>query len=122
MSVNQTQRVEGVVKGALKEVALNEPFGFAVSGPSHWPFINEEGQIVGMGPGWCVLVTIRAANPGEEDFGRCRPLPGVLPTDEEFRTAAVGLLESCREERAQQRDDDLAKARAAFRLSMERRG
>jgi hypothetical protein len=101
VTVEHRARLEGVVKAALKEAAMGEPFGFAVNGPGVWPLIDNQGQQAPPGPAWFVLVTIRPTGVGEPDIGNGFPVPGVLPEDEAFRAVAKGLLERCRREREQ---------------------
>jgi hypothetical protein len=118
VSINHAQRLEGVVKGALKDAALNEPFGYAVCGPSIWPLVSPEGKEIGPGAAWLVMVSIRNTNPGEGDIWHAFPIPGMLPDDESFRNVARGLLEQCRETRDQKRGSELDQARAAFKAQM----
>jgi hypothetical protein len=101
MTVEHRARLEGVVKAALKEAAMGEPFGFAVNGPGVWPLLDGQGNPAQPGPAWFVLVTIRPTGVGEPDIGNGFPIPGVLPEDEAFRQVAKGLLERCRTEREQ---------------------
>lgn len=99
MSIGHQARLEGVVKTALKEAAMGEPFGFAVTGPAIWPLKDGQGNDVGPGPAWFVLVTIRASGLGEPDIGNGFPVPGILPKDEDFRYVAKGLLDLNRKQR-----------------------
>ena len=110
MSIEHRARLEGVVKAALKEAAMGEPFGFAVTGPAIWPLIDNEGNPAKPGPAWFVLVTIRATGVGEPDIGNGFPIPGVLPRDEDFRFIAKAMLERCRQEREQKAAGVLAAA------------
>ena len=104
MSVDHHERIKGVVKAALKEACMGEPFGCAVTPPSVWPVPvappEREGEppVTQNMPAWFVLVTIRAGL-GEPDIGNGFPVPGVLPTDEHFRQVATQLLERNRRER-----------------------
>ena len=99
MSVDHHERIKGVVKTALKEACMGEPFGFSVSPASVWPLVGPQGEQLGPGPAWFVIVTIRGAGLGEGDIVAYFPVPGILPNDADFRTVATGLLERCRQER-----------------------
>ena len=99
MSVDHHERIKGVVKAALKDASIGEPFGFAVTPASIWPLVDNEGKPLGPGPAWFVTVTIRGAGLGEPDIGNGFPVPGILPSDDHFRQVATGLLERCRQER-----------------------
>lgn len=121
MSTNHRERLERVVDKALKEAALGEPYGFAVSGPGVWPLVeqDQDGQPrpVPPGPAWFVLVTIRAAGLGEPDIGNGFPVPGVLPRDADFQTVARGLLARCRAERDNANATALQAAGPSMKLS-----
>jgi hypothetical protein len=99
VSTDHHERLKGVVKTALKEAAMGEPFGFVVSTPGIWPVKDDQGQDVGAAPGWFIVVTIRGAGLGEPDIGNGFPVYGVLPNDDDFRNVARRLLERCRQER-----------------------
>lgn len=116
MSVDHTERIKGVVKAALKQASMGEAFGFAVHGPSIWPFRGPDGTVVGQGPAWFVVVTIRAGL-GEPDIGNGFPVPGILPEDEAFRTVATGLLERDRRERDATNAKALQAAGPSMKLS-----
>lgn len=120
MSVNHTDRYEGVVKAALKEAALGEAFGFAVSF-GYWPLKDLAGNDLGMGAGWFIFVSIRGGGIGEPDEGNGFPVPGLLPPDELVRNVAASLLNKCRDDRDKKKNDSLAQARAAYARSMETR-
>ena len=105
MSVDHHERIKGVVKAALKEACMGEPFGFAVTPASVWPIPVKPParddlppETADM-PAWFVLVTIRGAGLGEPDIGNGFPVAGILPPDEHFRQIATQLLERCRRER-----------------------
>lgn len=103
MSINHRERIEGVVKTALKEKAMGEPFGFVLSPPSVWPFMDQMGNQVGQGPAWFITVTIRSDALGEPDIWSGFPVPGILPADEDFKRVATGLLENCLQQREQKK-------------------
>lgn len=95
--IDHTQRLTGVVKGALKEAAMGEAVGYAVSF-GYWPQTDQTGNVVGMGPAWFVFVSIRnGLDP--EPIGNGFPVHGLLPPDDAFVQVARGLLERCRQER-----------------------
>lgn len=118
MSVKHQKRIEGVVDACLKEVAGNEAYGFAVSPPAWWPFLNEQSQAVGAGPAWCVTVSIRNSGIGEPELSIGWPIPGFLPKDEDFRLVCQSLFRQLKEVREQKKDGELDAARAAFQKQM----
>lgn len=109
MSVNHVKRLEGVVNAALKEKAMGEPYGFSINGPAVWPLVNNEGQPVGPGPGWFVLVTIRATGLTDPDIGNGFPIPGILPSDADFKIVAQAMFDKCVKDRDAQ-DNAIVKA------------
>lgn len=111
-----------VVKAALKEASMGEPFDFHVSGPAMWDFRNDQGEVVARDPGWFVIVSIRNSNPGEPDLGRGLPIPSITPPAEMFKAAAVALMEKLRQDRDQKQGSELDQARAAFRAQMQKAG
>lgn len=113
MSVNHHDRIEGIVKGVLKEAAMGEPFGYSVSF-GYWPLLGPKGEPVGMGAAWMIAVSVRGTSPGDEDIVTPFPVPGFLPPDEAIRNTAAGLLEQCRKDRSQAQSAELAAARALF--------
>lgn len=119
VSVKHQKRVEGVVDDALKSAAAGEAYGFVVSPPAWWPFLNEKGEPVGAGPAWCVTVTIRNSGIGEPDLSIGWPIPGFLPKDEDFRMVAKSLIAQLREVRDQKQGSELDQARARFQKQME---
>lgn len=106
--IDHNERVKGVVKTALKEVAMGEPFGFVVSPPSVWPFLDAMGNQVGQGPSWFVVVTIKNDAVGEPDIWAGFPVPGIFPDDAQFVKTAQGLLEQCRQQREKAKQAVLA--------------
>lgn len=119
MSVKHQKRIEGLVDGFLKEVAGTEAYGFAVSPPAWWPFLNEQGQAVGAGPAWCVTVSIRNSGIGEPDLSIGWPIPGFLPKDEDFRLVCQSLFRQLKEVREQKKGSELDQGRAAWKAQME---
>lgn len=117
MSIGHQKRIERVVDDALKQAAMGESYGFAVSGPSIWPLIDPAGNQVPPGPAWFVLVTIRATGVGEPDIGNGFPVPGILPSEENFRNVAQALLARCRAERDQGNAQALQAAGPSMKLS-----
>lgn len=100
MSANHHERVTNLVKNTLKTASMGEPFGFSVSPPAWWPFLNEQGQVISQGPAWFIVVTIRDTNNlTGPDIKNGFPVPGILPADEDFRIVAQKLLEQNRRER-----------------------
>jgi hypothetical protein len=97
--IDHNERIKGVVKTALKQKAMGEPFGFVVAPPSVWPFMDQMGNQVGQGPAWFLVVSIRSDAVGEPDIWTGFPVPGILPADEDFTRVATGLLENCLQQR-----------------------
>lgn len=118
MSVDHVQRINGVVKAALKEVAVGEPFGFAVSPPAIWPVIGPNGQVVGQGACWFVVVSIRDGL--DPDISDGFVVPGFLPTDDDFRDVAKKLFEGCKAQREKQQELRKEQAKAIVSLEAQR--
>lgn len=110
MSIDHTSRIEGVVKGALKEAALGEPFGYHLSF-GYWPAQDQNGQVMGAGPAWFLCVTIRNGL-AREPIANGAPLHGLLPPDEAFAALSRRLIETARAAREQAEAQDMAAAKA----------
>lgn len=118
MSVDHVQRINGVVKAALKEVALGEPYGFAVTPPAIWPIIGPNGQVVGQGACWFVVVSIRDGL--DPDISDGFVVPGFLPTDDDFRMVAQELFKKCKAQRGKNEEQRKEQAKAIASLEAQR--
>jgi hypothetical protein len=102
VSVEHIARLEGVVKAKLKAIALGQVHGYAVS-PGTVPQADEQGNIIGIGPGWSVIVSIPHPRPllgqPRSDIASSFPLPGILPPDQHFEAVAERLFQNCMEEK-----------------------
>ena len=98
MSIDQTARVQGVIKAHLKKIALSQPHGYAVA-YGFGPVFDNQGQPAGMGWMWAVLVSVPNPLIGMVDIAASVPVPGVLPSDGMFCQAAEFLFHKCIDER-----------------------
>jgi hypothetical protein len=98
VSVDQTARIEGVIKAHLKKISMGQPYGYAV-GYGFGPVFDNQGQPMGMGWMWAVLVSIPNPLVGMNDIAASVPAPGVLPSDAVFRQVAEFLYHKCVDER-----------------------
>lgn len=112
MSQTIQHRLEGVVKGKLKSIALGQSHEFDVSA-CYAPVIDGQGQLNGLGHSW--LVTVSTPNPlvGNPAIAVSLPINGVAPPDQIFEQCAEFLYQKCMEER-----DKLMKKPAAVGMDL----
>lgn len=93
---NVLQHVEGVVRDQLAKACVAQAIdksetGYAVGGLGQLTIIGtNQGQTIL--PAWTVLLTLRHTLLGQEPVAESYPVPGVLPSDADFRTVVDHLL------------------------------
>lgn len=101
--IDHSSRIRGTVKAALKEAAMGEPFGYFVEFTyCPTPVKLPNGTIEPVGPplaAWFIGVSIRATGVGDPDVVDGWPVYGFVPSDEELREIAAGVLERARRKR-----------------------
>jgi len=93
---NVLQHVEGVVRDQLAKACVvqgldKSEVGYAVGGLGQLTIVGtQQGQMVL--PAWTLLLTLRHTLLGQEDVAESYPVPGVLPSDADFRTVVDRAL------------------------------
>jgi hypothetical protein len=93
---NVLQHVEGVVRDQLAKACVTQAVdksevGYSVGGLGQLTIIGtNQGQVVL--PAWTLLVTLRHTLLGQEDVAESYPVPGVLPSDADFRSVVDHAL------------------------------
>lgn len=96
MSQTITQRLNGVVYGKAKSLAMGQHFATDVSA-CYAPVLNEAGQMTGLEHSW--LVTVSIPNPllGQPDIAVSVPIQGVVPPAPIFEKVTEHLWEKVME-------------------------
>lgn len=123
MAIDHTERIKGVVKAALKEAAMGEPFGCfaAFCFAPQYAQVAGKSVMAGIAPAWFVTVTIRNTGLGQPDIGNGKAVYGILPDDAILSASAVELLADCRTERDQMNAQSLQQVGMDLTKALERR-
>jgi hypothetical protein len=94
-----TQRLNGVVRGAIKQIAVNQPFESDVSACFAPVLHPQSHDIVGFKHSWLVTVSIPNPLAGPDDIAVSIPLHGVVPPAAMFEDIAKRLFDRCMEQK-----------------------
>lgn len=120
--IDHYERIKHVVRDALKQAAMGEPFGMVLSPPAIWPHLDAQGKVLGPGAAWFIIVSIRDDSEiGAPDLSDGYIVSGFLPKDDHFREVATAILEKLRQERERRRAAMVQQAKAVASLDAQRR-
>lgn len=117
MSINHRERIEAIVKAALKRAVVNEPFGFYVA-PTIVPAKAPNGM-AGLMPSWLVCVSMRDVNNiGGPDLTDGDTIVGSLPPDDAFEDLAAASVSRIRKARQMARQATIALGSTEFQKAL----